>query len=157
MGEAMDTRDAQLAARFESIVGEISGFRPREAHHFPNLLGGEASIPFERIFAGLARGREAIDLAIGEGLCALQDRDLLMDLGFSRMEDYARERLGLAPGTARDKAKLARELKTRPLLREAVRSGKVAPRHARELFPVARGDAERAWVWPRKLVDGVVD
>ncbi|HEU4383354.1 MAG TPA: HNH endonuclease signature motif containing protein [Anaeromyxobacteraceae bacterium] len=156
MGEALDTSallagspgdgDAALASRLESLTEEIRNFRPRQPHHFPNLLGGEASIPFERIFASLARGREALDLAIGEGLCALDDRDQLMDLGYSKMEDYAREELGLKSTTARDKAKLARELKSRPLLREAVRLGHLSPRHARELFPVARGEAEKAWV-----------
>ncbi|HET6922908.1 MAG TPA: HNH endonuclease signature motif containing protein, partial [Anaeromyxobacteraceae bacterium] len=112
----------------------------------PNLLGGEASIPFERILAGVVRGREAIGLALGEGLCALEDRDLLMDLGYSKMTDYAREELGLPATTARDKAKLARGLRTRPLLREAVLSGTLSTRHALELLPVARGEAERPWV-----------
>ncbi len=153
MGEALhtsdstpDTADRTLSATLEAVWAEIRDFRPREPHHHENLLGGEASIPFERIFATLARGREALDLAIGEGLCAVEDRDQLMDLGYSKMTDYAREELGLAPSTARDKAKLARELKTRPFLREAVRSGRLSPRHARELFPVARGEAEKAWV-----------
>ncbi|HET6923356.1 MAG TPA: HNH endonuclease signature motif containing protein [Anaeromyxobacteraceae bacterium] len=146
MGEPLDTGDAALAARFEAVVEEIRTFRPREPHHHPNLLGGEASIPFERILAGLVRGREAIDLAIGEGLCLLEDRDQLMHLGYSKMTDYAREELGLPEGTARDKARLARELGIRPLLREAVWSGRVAPRRAREIFPVARGDAEQAWL-----------
>ncbi len=146
MGEDLDIRDAPLVARFESVAAEIVSFRPREPHRHPNLLGGEALIPFERIFVGVARGREAIDLAIGEGLCALEDRDWLMDLGFSKMTDYAREKLGLAATTARDKVKLARDLETRPFLREAVRSGKLSPRRALEVLPVARGEGEKPWL-----------
>jgi hypothetical protein len=146
MDEPLHTGDAALSARFESVAAEIWSFRPREPHHHPNLFGGEASIPFERIFAGVARGREAIDLAVGEGLCALEDRDALMDLGFSRMTDYAREKLGLPATTARDKAKLARGLKTRPFLRQAVRSGKLSPRKALEVLRVARGDGEKPWL-----------
>jgi len=146
VGEGIDIRDAPLAARFESVAAEIVSFRPREPHHHPDLLGGEALIPFERIFAGVARGREAIDLAIGEGLRALEDRDGLMDLGFSKMTDYARESLGLPATTARDKVKLARGLETRPLLREAVRSGKLTPRKALEVLPVASGDGEKPWL-----------
>ncbi len=146
MGEALHNAEAALAAQFKSVAAEIWSFRPREPHHHPNLFGGEASIPFERILLGVARGREAIDIAIGEGLCALQDRDALMDLGFSKMTDYAREKLGLPSTTARDKARLARALKTRPFLRQAVRSGKLSQRHARELLPVAQGDAEKPWV-----------
>ena len=146
MGAALDAGDAAISARFDSVAAELEGFRPREPHHRPDLIGGEASIPLERILAGLARGREALDLAIGEGLCALEDRDALMDLGFSRMTDYARERLGLPATTARDKARLARGLATRPLLREAVRSGRLSPRKALEVMPVARAAGEGAWL-----------
>jgi hypothetical protein len=146
MGEALDSGDAMLSARFQSVAAEIVNFRPREPHHYPNLFGGEASIPCERIFLGVARGREAIDLAIGEGLRALEDGDRLMDLGYSRMTDYARENLGLPATTARDKVKLARGLQTRPALREAVRSGKLSPRKALEVLPVARGAAEKPWL-----------
>ncbi len=73
-------------------------------------------------------------------------RDWLMDLGFSKMTDYAREKLGLAATTARDKVKLARDLETRPFLREAVRSGKLSPRRALEVLPVARGEGEKPWL-----------
>jgi hypothetical protein len=146
MGESLDSGDAALSARLQAVSAEIATFRPREPHHHPTLLGGEAGIPYERILLGVARGREAIDLAIGEGLCALEDRDALMSLGYSRMTDYAREVLGLPETTARSKAKLARGLADRPLLREAVRSGDLAPRKALEVLPVARGDAERPWL-----------
>jgi HEAT repeat protein len=43
----------------------------------------------------LARGGGAIDLAIGQALVALGEGDRLLDLGFSRMVDYARESLGV--------------------------------------------------------------
>jgi hypothetical protein len=146
MGETLDSGDAALSARLGAVSAEMATFRPREPHHHPTLLGGEAGIPYERILIGVARGREAIDLAIGEGLCALEDRDALMALGYSRMTDYAREVLGLPSTTARDKVRLARGLVARPLLREAVRSGKLTPRKALEVLPVARGDAERPWL-----------
>jgi hypothetical protein len=42
----------------------------------------------------LARGGGAIDLAIGQALVALGEGDRLLELGFSRMVDYARESLG---------------------------------------------------------------
>ncbi len=146
MGEALDSNDTALATRYDSVLQQICNFRPREPHHYPNLFGGEASIPFERIFVGVARGREAIDLAIGEGLRALEDRDGLMDLGYSKMTDYARQELGLPSTTARDKVKLARGLETRPVLRQAVRSGKLSPRKALEVLPVARGAGEAPWL-----------
>lgn len=146
MGEALESGDAALATRFASVAAEIWSFRPREPNHHPNLFGGEASIPYERVLVGLARGREAIDLAIGDGLRALEDRDALMALGYSKMTDYAREELGLPSTTARDKVRLAQGLETRPFLREAVRSGKLSPRKALEVLPVAHGDGEKPWL-----------
>jgi hypothetical protein len=44
----------------------------------------------------LARGGGAIDLAIGQALVALGEGDRLLELGFSRMVDYARESLGVS-------------------------------------------------------------
>ncbi len=144
--EGLGIDDAPLAARYLSVADSIWNFRPRAPHHHPSLFGGEASIPYERILARVARGREAIDLSIGEGLRWLEDHDALMGLGYSKMTDYAREVLGLAPTTARNKVKLARALTTRPFLRQAVRAGNVSARKALEVLPVAKGDAEKAWV-----------
>jgi hypothetical protein len=135
-----------LPGRFESLRAEIAGFRPREPHHRPDLLGGEGEIPYEHLLAGAARGREAIDLAIGEGLRALEDRDAFMALGYSRMVDYAREELGLPDATARSRVRLARALAGRPVLDAAVRAGRITPRKALEVLPVAAGEAEEAWV-----------
>jgi hypothetical protein len=42
--------------------------------------------------------------------------------------------------------RLSRELRTRPLLRAAVRAGEVRPRSASTVLPVAVGDAEEEWV-----------
>ncbi len=146
MREALDGADAALSERLEALGADVAGFRPREPHHHPGLLGGEAGLPYEQILARVARGREAIDLAIGEGLCALEDRDALMALGYSKTTDYAREVLGLPATTARSKVKLVRGLAGRPLLREAVRAGELTPRKALEVLPVARGDAEQPWL-----------
>jgi hypothetical protein len=44
------------------------------------------------------------------------------------LADYARERLGIAGSTALAMAQLARELRERPILREAVRRGEVTAR-----------------------------
>ena len=41
----------------------------------------------------------------------LCDGDRLMDLGYSKLTDYAREEHGLPPTTARDMVKLARGLR----------------------------------------------
>ena len=43
-------------------------------------------------------------------------------------------------------ARLSRELRSRPLLRAAVRAGEVRPRNAQTVLPVAVGEAEAEWV-----------
>jgi hypothetical protein len=93
----------------------------------------------------LARGGGAIDLAIGQALLALGEGDRLLDLGFSRMVDYARERLGVPARTAFSWARLARETAGRPLLRRAVIAGEVSPRKALLVASVAKGAAEAIW------------
>ncbi|HEY7724561.1 MAG TPA: HNH endonuclease signature motif containing protein [Anaeromyxobacteraceae bacterium] len=137
---------ASFPARLASLLQEIDHFRPRQPHEHPDLFGGEASIPIDRLLTSLARGREALDLAIGEGLAALADGDGLMPLGYSKLSDYARDCLGLPASTARAMARLARELRGRPLLRDAVREGRLSARKALEVLPVASGNDERSWL-----------
>jgi hypothetical protein len=97
------------------------------------------------MLAWASRARGGIDLSIGEGLDALQSGERLPQLGH-HLQDYAREHLDLAERTARNLAFLARQLRSRPLLREAVRSGRVCLRAAQAVLPVAVGDAEGQWV-----------
>jgi hypothetical protein len=100
----------------------------------------------ERLLAQVARAHGAVDLALGEGLAALTLGDRLIALGFSSVRDYAREALGLAERTAQAMVRLARELRSRPLLRAATLAGEVRPRHALTVLPVAVGEAEARWV-----------
>lgn len=109
--------------------------------------GGENdSDAVERVLASVAREAGAVDLAIGDGLAALAVGHRLISLGFSRVRDYAREVLGIRERTTQAMIRLSRELRRRPLLRAAVRSGQVRPRHAQTVLRVAVGDDEAAWV-----------
>jgi 5-methylcytosine-specific restriction endonuclease McrA len=99
----------------------------------------------EAWLASAARGRGAVDLAIGEGLAALRVGDRLAELGY-HLGDYAREVLGIDARTALKLAHLARELRSRPLLRAALRSGTVRLRAAEVVLPVAVGEGEAYWV-----------
>jgi hypothetical protein len=105
----------------------------------------EAAALVDGLLARVARGHGALDVAIGEQLDALTVGSRLLRLGWSNLGDYARERLGVEPTTSRLMAKLARELRSRPLLREAVRSGEVSARKAQAVLPVAIGEGEAAW------------
>ena len=106
----------------------------------------EAARVVDRLLAPIARGRGAVDIAIGEGLDLLSKGDRVLRLGYSGIGDYARERLGIAASTARKMARLARELRDRPIVRLAVQSGEMSVRKAEAVLPVARGDAEASWV-----------
>jgi HNH endonuclease len=111
------------------------------------VLGGlTESDACEALLAQASRTEGALDLAIGDGLAALCIGDRLISLGFSNLRDYAREVLDVAERTAESMAQLSRALRSRPLLRAAVRAGAVRPRNAQAVLPVAVGGAEAAWV-----------
>jgi hypothetical protein len=99
----------------------------------------------ERALAWSARTRGAIDAALAEGLAVLQQGDRLPRLG-CHLDDYGREVLDLGQRATEGLARLGRGLRTRSLLREALRSGRVGLRAAQTVLEVATGEEERAWV-----------
>lgn len=114
----------------------------------------EAARLVDRLAVKVARASGAIAVAVGECLDLLATGDGPMRLGYSSIGDYAREVLSLPPRTARELAQLARELRTRPALRAAVRAGTVSQAKAQAILEVATGDAEARWV-ERAKVDTV--
>jgi 5-methylcytosine-specific restriction endonuclease McrA len=110
------------------------------------LRGGErAADECEALLAWAARARTGIDVAIAEGLDALRQGERLAQLG-CHLDDYGREALDIGERTVRNLARLGRELPRRPLLREALRSGRVRLRAAETVLSVAIGDTEAEWV-----------
>src|SRR5574342_1020215 len=110
------------------------------------LLREEAALLVDRLLAPVARGRGALDLAIGEALGALSLGDRALRLGYASIGNYAREKLGLPPRTAQAMARLSRELHQTPLLRDAVLRGEVSASKAQAILRVIFGDNESAWV-----------
>jgi len=106
----------------------------------------EAVRAVESLLVRVGRCQGALDVAIGDGLDALGRGDRVIRLGFSGTGDYVRERLGIPASTAQKMARLARELRSRPLLRAAVREGGVSVRAAEAVLKVAQGEAEAFWV-----------
>jgi len=100
----------------------------------------------DNLLHNIAAGCGAVELAIGDGLHALETGRRAMDLGYSNVGDYAREELGLNASTAAKKARLARKLRDRPLVREALRRGEITARKAEILMPVAVGDKQMLWI-----------
>src|SRR5512132_422498 len=108
--------------------------------------GGEAAADeCEKLLAWAARAAGALDLALAEGLHALRQGDRLAALA-CHLRDYAREVLDIERRTTETLARLGGALRTRPLLREALRSGRVGIRAAETVLPVAVGEAEARWV-----------
>ena len=85
-----------------------------------SILRSEAALLLVGLLTRCARGIGAIDVAIGEGLASLSVGDRLAQLGYAKHGDYSRERLDMAPGSAQKKVQLAKGLRDRPKLRDAV-------------------------------------
>src|SRR5438067_1352648 len=128
--------DSALAAVLEAPM-------PEERH---DVLRSEAGVLLDRLLATRARRKAAYEVAIGEYLAAMAVGSRTLTFGHVSLGDYARERLGINARTAQKQAKLARDLRERPALREAVWSGEVSPCKARIVMSLARGDAEVSWV-----------
>src|SRR5574340_1526010 len=123
---------------------DLAPFTPAELDRW--FRGGEPEADeCERFLAWASRARGGIDLGLAEGLHALRQGDRLAQLG-CHLDDYAREVLDLGKRAAEGLARLGRELRTRPLLRDALRSGRVRLRAAQVVLGVAVGGAEAAWV-----------
>src|SRR3954470_9349202 len=100
----------------------------------------------DALLGNITVGYNALELAIGDGLAALEIGRRAMHLKYSNIGDYAREELGLNASTAAKKARLARKLQDRPLVREAVRRGEITLRKAEVIVPVAVGVRQTEWV-----------
>jgi hypothetical protein len=129
-----------------TLASAAWSLEPVPQHERKGLLRDEAALLLDGLLVRVARGRGALDVALGEGLAALSVGDRVLRLGFSCLGDYSRERLGVAGSTAAKMARLARELRDRPRLRFAVHAGEVSARKAETILPVARGENEDAWV-----------
>lgn len=137
---------ATALRNLDALAAEAWALAPVPRHERKGLLRDEAALLLDGLLVRVARGRGALDVALGEGLCSLSVGDRVLRLGFSCLGDYSRERLGIAGSTAQKMARLARALRDRPRLRFAVHAGEVSARKAETILPVALGDDEGAWV-----------
>jgi HNH endonuclease len=133
-------------ASLDALALQAFALAPPMPLELRDLWREEAAPLVDGLLVRVARGCGALDVVIGEGLASLAAGDRALQLGFSGVGDYARERLGIAPRTAQAMTRLGRELRERPLLRDAVRRGEVSARKASAVLPVARGEEEASWV-----------
>jgi hypothetical protein len=137
-----DPSDAYLEA-LAKAAAILDWPLPRERD---DVVCHEGARAVDALLVRVARGRGALDVAVGEALDVLGTGARVLDLGHSCVGDYARERLGIAASTAQKMVRFARKLRERPVLRAAVRAGEVPVRAAEAVLPVAVGDSEAFWV-----------
>src|SRR5436309_9806031 len=145
MGEVRKHEPSE-ALTLDAIASAAWVLEPPMPHERKWVLGSEAGILIDKLLARCARGRGALDVAIGDGLAAMAVGDRIIQLGFSGIGDYAREELDIASRTAQKLAQLARGLREWPELREAVWTGQVTARKAEILIGLPRGEAQDEWI-----------
>src|SRR3954470_17932900 len=116
-----DSHDAHLEA-LAKAAAILDWPLPRERDE---AVCREAARVIDALLVRVARGRGALDVALGEALDVLATGNRVVRVGYSGIGDYAREKLGIAASTAQKMVRFARQLRQRPLLRAAVRAGEV--------------------------------
>jgi len=94
----------------------------------------------------LGRGFAMLRLTLGEGLAQLEAVGGFRRLGFPTLESYAREALGRSGRWAADVRGLAQRLAVLPLLRAAIREGRMSLSMAELVVRVATPEDEGEWV-----------
>src|SRR6266404_1182475 len=136
----------ELDARLEAVANVAAPLPSRLPRVRDPMLGRWMAHQLDALLRNITAGHGALDVAIGEGLDALDVGRRAMDLKYSNIGDYAREELGINASTATKTARLARRLRERPLVREAVRRGELTARKAEIIAPVAVGDQQARWI-----------
>src|SRR6266446_5501222 len=136
----------ELDARLEAVVRLAAPLPSRLPRVRDPALGRWMAQQLDTLLRNVAGGHSACDVAVAEGLDALDVGRRAIDLKYSNIGDYAREELGINASTAAKMARLARRLRDRPLLRDAVRRGQLTPRKAEIIAPVAVGDDQVRWI-----------
>jgi hypothetical protein len=85
-------------------------------------------------------------MVLGRVAAALLDREAHRTLGFARLGDYTRERLGLSAREVQDAARVVRALGDLPLIAAAFEGGQLSWTQARLVVRVATGDDEARWL-----------
>jgi hypothetical protein len=141
----------QLEKRLELVTKAAADLGSRIPRVREPRLALTIAHGLDTLLCNIAVGYNALELAIGDGLAALETGRRAMDLKYSNVDDYAREELDMNASTAAKKARLSRRLRERPLLREAFRLGEITPRKAEVIAKVAVGDQEAHWVLRAKV------
>ncbi len=121
----------------------------------PEALADASPRSLDRQFRAAIAFLQRVDLELGRLLRQLLDRRLYRELGFASFEEYVRERLDLAPRTARRLVRIARAELTAPRVASAFREGRITLLQAEALLRGAGTVEEALGVTIRKLQEGV--
>jgi hypothetical protein len=122
---------AALPAELAALGAELSAQGPREV---------------ERRLVAAVAFLQSVDFETGRILRQVVERRLHREPGFASFERYVRERLDLAPRTARRLVALARAEERAPAVATAFRSGRIHAFQAHALARVADRASAAAWV-----------
>jgi hypothetical protein len=115
-------------------------------HERRRILRFEAGLALDAPLRRLSRLSGAVDRALALRLARLQAARSYIRLGYARLGDYSRERLGLAERTTFDLARLGRALERLPLVDHELAAGRLTWTAAFQVARVAGVDDETTWV-----------
>jgi hypothetical protein len=143
---------ATLPDRYESgspqALAADALMRLRRLEH---EAGRGGPIELDRQIRELIAIENELERRLGELLCAMSERRAWNALMFAGVRHYGEQRLGMSRATTERRARLARALKRRPLLRAAYESGRVGLDATLLVVQILGSgtvgeEVERAWV-----------
>src|SRR3954468_8414584 len=88
-GEACAQSPGRGSDVLAAVSAEAWALVPPAPHERKWVLRSEAGLLLDKLLSRCARGRGALDVAVGEGLAAMAVGDRVVRLGFSGIGDYA--------------------------------------------------------------------
>jgi len=133
---------ARVAPTGAAAIGVQSGERARSRSTRP---APRRRLPLRERAAELAHARGPLRFGLATVAARLVERRGWERLGFARLDDYARERVGHSGRSLYDLARGHRKLKQLPRLRRALLSGELTWTKVRLAARVATAQDEEAW------------
>jgi hypothetical protein len=147
---AAQAAEAEHGLRHRAFPGlrwtPLAGALPGELAALAAELPAQGPREVERRLGAAVAFLQSLDFETGRILGQLRERRLHGELGFESFGRYARERLDLAPRTARRLVALARAKERAPAVATAFRTGRIHAFQAHALVRVADPSSAAAWV-----------
>src|SRR5437016_9364317 len=125
------------------VPGEL--LVPPDAHD-RGFRRHDAALVIDGYLRRLASQEARCRFVLGRLAALLLRRQAHYALGFARLDDYARERLGWSGRTLQEVSAVATALARRPWIARAFEVGELTWAHVRALARVATADSEAEWL-----------